>query len=182
MSQQIADVLGKLDLMIAGAAPNGGAAGALAAAPASTLAGGAGAAAIIPSGSIRQQLAAAFQAAIDAAFPAMAGEPAVVVPCQQPKFGDYQCNNAMALHGKMKGKVGAVAGGAGAGAGPALQRGTACRCLRCSGRRCRVALAWWVLSTKARRATCPATLPSPPVLTSPSRPAARRPQGPTCRG
>ena len=153
MSQQISEALGKLDLMIAGAA-GGGAAGAPAAelTTAAAPAGG--------QGSVRQRLAAAFQQGIDAAFPAMAGEPAIVAvsrsragpgcclagrrprlplrlgvrgccrrhpaaraggavmvclaalpvrrcpqPCNNPKFGDYQCNNAMALHGKMKGKV-----------------------------------------------------------------------------
>jgi hypothetical protein len=95
MSQQISDALGKLDLMITNAAAAGGAG---AAAPAS--------AAVTPSGSIRQSLTAVFQRSIDAAFPSMAGEPALVLPCNQPKFGDYQCNNAMALHGKMKGQVG----------------------------------------------------------------------------
>ncbi|EFN53033.1 hypothetical protein CHLNCDRAFT_26194 [Chlorella variabilis] len=55
-------------------------------------------------GSLRQRLAAAFQQSLDAAFPSMAGEPAIVNPCNNPKFGDYQCNNAMGLHGKLKGQ------------------------------------------------------------------------------
>lgn len=107
MSKEIAEAIGQLDLMISSAAAAGGnGAVAAAAAPASTAAAAASpAAGPGPSGSIRQQLTAAFQTAIDTAFPAMAGEPAVVAACQQPKFGDYQCNNAMALHGKMKGKV-----------------------------------------------------------------------------
>ena len=105
MSQQISDALGKLDIMITNAAAAGGGAGA--AAPASTSAAiAAPASAVTPSGSIRQRLTAVFQRSIDAAFPSMAGEPALVLPCNQPKFGDYQCNNAMALHGKMKGQVG----------------------------------------------------------------------------
>lgn len=99
MSQQITEAIGQLDLMITTAAAPGN--GAVAAAPPAAAAPAAGAAC----GSMRQQLAAAFQTAIDTAFPAMAGEPAIVVACNQPKFGDYQCNNAMALHGKMKGKV-----------------------------------------------------------------------------
>ena len=105
MSQQISDALGKLDIMITNAAAAGGAG---AAAPASTSAAAiaAPASAVTPSGSIRQRLTAVFQRSIDAAFPSMAGEPALVLPCNQPKFGDYQCNNAMALHGKMKGQVG----------------------------------------------------------------------------
>lgn len=98
MSQQITEAIGQLDLMITTAAAPGN--GAVAAAPPAAAAPAAGAAC----GSMRQQLAAAFQTAIDTAFPAMAGEPAIVVACNQPKFGDYQCNNAMALHGKMKGK------------------------------------------------------------------------------
>lgn len=32
---------------------------------------------------------------------------AAVAQCNNPKFGDYQCNNAMALFGKLKGKQGA---------------------------------------------------------------------------
>ncbi len=101
MSQQITDAIGQLDLMISSAAAPGN--GAMAAA--APAAAAPPAVATVAGGSMRQQLAAAFQTAIDAAFPAMAGEPAIVVACNQPKFGDYQCNNAMALHGKMKGKV-----------------------------------------------------------------------------
>jgi len=29
-------------------------------------------------------------------------------PCNNPKFGDYQCNNAMALHGRLKGQASAA--------------------------------------------------------------------------
>lgn len=101
MSQQITEAIGQLDLMISSAAAPGNGAVAAAAPAAAAPA----AVSTVAGGSMRQQLAAAFQTAIDAAFPAMAGEPAIVVACNQPKFGDYQCNNAMALHGKMKGKV-----------------------------------------------------------------------------
>ncbi|KAI7841040.1 hypothetical protein COHA_005268 [Chlorella ohadii] len=103
MSQQINEALGKLDLMITNAAAG---AGAGAAAPAaqqqlSTAAGGAAA----RKGSIVQRLENAFQEGIDAAFPALAGQVgAIVQPCNNPKFGDYQCNNAMALHGRLKGQ------------------------------------------------------------------------------
>lgn len=127
MSQQIAEAIGQLDLMISSAAAPGNGAVA-AAAPANTAPAAATTAA---GGSMRQQLAAAFQTAIDGAFPPMAGEPAVVVACNQPKFGDYQCNNAMALHGKMKGKASrppsrllqfALAGGAASTAAPGESR------------------------------------------------------------
>lgn len=106
MSREISEALGKLDLMITNAAAGAGAAdgGAGAVAAASTAAAVAAPHTAMPSGSVRQQLTGTFQAAIDAAFPAMAGDQAVVASCNQPKFGDYQCNNAMALHGKMKGK------------------------------------------------------------------------------
>ncbi|KAI3424703.1 hypothetical protein D9Q98_008093 [Chlorella vulgaris] len=107
MSAHISEALGKLDLMIASAA--GGSSNCTAGAVAPPAEGkrqlsAAAAADAIHAGSIKQRLAAAFQQSLDAAFPSMAGEPAIVVPCGNPKFGDYQCNNAMALHGKMKGK------------------------------------------------------------------------------
>jgi hypothetical protein len=40
------------------------------------------------------------------AFPDVQESP-VIAPCNNPKFGDYQCNNAMALFAKVKGKEGA---------------------------------------------------------------------------
>ena len=42
--------------------------------------------------------------ALQQAFPGLE-ERALVAPCRDAKFGDYQCNNAMALFAKMKGKV-----------------------------------------------------------------------------
>ena len=42
--------------------------------------------------------------ALQTAFPGLE-ERALLAPCRDPKFGDYQCNNAMALFAKMKGKV-----------------------------------------------------------------------------
>ncbi|GAB5360812.1 hypothetical protein AAMO2058_000659300 [Amorphochlora amoebiformis] len=42
-----------------------------------------------------------FQRAIDAAYPGL-GVDAELVRCQDPKFGDYQLNNAMQLFGKLK--------------------------------------------------------------------------------
>jgi arginyl-tRNA synthetase len=56
--------------------------------------------------SIRQEVASAFTAAISKAFPGNEMK-AVVAQCQQAIHGDYQCNNAMGLFGKMKGKEGA---------------------------------------------------------------------------
>ena len=44
------------------------------------------------------------QAALQQAFPG-ASDRALVGPCRDAKFGDYQCNNAMSLFGKLKGKV-----------------------------------------------------------------------------
>ncbi|KAJ7401542.1 Arginine--tRNA ligase, cytoplasmic [Pitangus sulphuratus] len=38
-----------------------------------------------------------FGAAIQAAYPELENPPLVVTPSQQPKFGDYQCNSAMAI-------------------------------------------------------------------------------------
>jgi len=55
---------------------------------------------------MRGELAQLFQQALDAAYPE-AGEKAIVEQCGNPQFGDYQCNNAMAMFGKMKGKEGA---------------------------------------------------------------------------
>lgn len=54
--------------------------------------------------SVRSDLAATFRTALHSAFPAVPVEP-VVAATNQPKFGDYQCNNAMQLFGRMKGKV-----------------------------------------------------------------------------
>ncbi|PRW45481.1 arginine--tRNA chloroplastic mitochondrial-like isoform X2 isoform B [Chlorella sorokiniana] len=103
MSQQINEALGKLDLMITNAAAGAGA-GAAAPAAQQQLSTAAGSAAG-RKGSIKQRLESAFQEGIDAAFPALAGQvPAIVQPCNNPKFGDYQCNNAMALHGRLKGQ------------------------------------------------------------------------------
>ena len=54
--------------------------------------------------SVRSDLAATFRTALHSAFPAVAVEPQVA-STNNPKFGDYQCNNAMQLFGRMKGKV-----------------------------------------------------------------------------
>jgi hypothetical protein len=56
--------------------------------------------------SLQREMVGLFKAAIDAAFPGV-GEQPIVNPCGNAKFGDYQCNNAMPLHGKLKGTEGA---------------------------------------------------------------------------
>lgn len=57
--------------------------------------------------SLRGELSDLFKAAIGSAFPAAAGEDALVAACNNAANGDYQCNNAMPLFGKLKGKEGA---------------------------------------------------------------------------
>jgi arginyl-tRNA synthetase len=86
MTQQITEALSKLDTMISGADQNGGAVSS----PDTVR-------------SINKEIARLFDAAIASSFPS-ANVPAIVAMCNQPKFGDYQCNNAMALHGRMKGQ------------------------------------------------------------------------------
>ena len=54
--------------------------------------------------SVRSDLAATFRTALQSAFPAVAVEPQVAAT-KEPRFGDYQCNNAMQLFGRMKSKV-----------------------------------------------------------------------------
>eukprot|EP00798_Chlamydomonas_sp_ICE-L_P023141 gene23141-30345_t len=56
--------------------------------------------------SLRGEIIEIFKTALNTAYPD-AGEFPVIAPCGQVKFGNYQCNNAMGLHGKMKGKEGA---------------------------------------------------------------------------
>lgn len=57
------------------------------------------------SASLRTELSELFKNALSIAYPD-ASEAAIIAPCNNPKFGDYQCNNAMPLFGKMKGKEG----------------------------------------------------------------------------
>jgi len=54
-------------------------------------------------GSLRTQLNELFGASLKKAFPDVSDDP-VIAPCNNAKFGDYQCNNAMQLFGKLKGK------------------------------------------------------------------------------
>lgn len=54
--------------------------------------------------SVLIELEVVVTAALRQAFPGVE-ERAMVAPCRDAKFGDYQCNNAMALFAKLKGKV-----------------------------------------------------------------------------
>lgn len=56
--------------------------------------------------SLRGEVSGLFKSALSTAFPA-ANEQPLVTPCGQTQHGDYQCNNAMSLFGKLKGKEGA---------------------------------------------------------------------------
>ena len=59
--------------------------------------------------SLKGQVQEVFQEGLREAFPeAGAIEPLVAV-CGDPKFGDFQCNNAMSLFGRLKGREGAPA-------------------------------------------------------------------------
>ncbi|XP_060746955.1 arginine--tRNA ligase, cytoplasmic [Tachysurus vachellii] len=53
---------------------------------------------------INQRLQEIFGCAISVAYPDLENPPLTVTPSQQPKFGDYQCNSAMAMSQMMKGK------------------------------------------------------------------------------
>lgn len=52
---------------------------------------------------MKAQVAALFAEALKKGFPDEAPGPQVAA-CNNPKFGDYQCNNAMSLFAKVKGK------------------------------------------------------------------------------
>ncbi len=53
-------------------------------------------------GSVRGELSELFRTALTVSFPAASAEP-IVAACNNAKNGDYQCNNAMALFGRLKG-------------------------------------------------------------------------------
>ncbi|KAM9450505.1 arginine--tRNA ligase, cytoplasmic [Clarias gariepinus] len=53
---------------------------------------------------INQRLQEIFGRAISVAYPDLEDPPLSVAPNQQPKFGDYQCNSAMAMSQMMKGR------------------------------------------------------------------------------
>lgn len=46
---------------------------------------------------INQRLQEVFGLAIRTSFPELENPPLALAPNQQPKFGDYQCNSAMAM-------------------------------------------------------------------------------------
>lgn len=46
---------------------------------------------------INQRLQEIFDLAIRTSFPELENPPLALAPNQQPKFGDYQCNSAMAM-------------------------------------------------------------------------------------
>ena len=91
MTQQITEALSKLDAMIsnAGDAPTS-------AVTATTTTS-------TTPASVNQELTTLFETAIATAFPS-AGASAIIAACNQPKHGDYQCNNAMPLFAKLKGQ------------------------------------------------------------------------------
>ena len=70
--------------------------------PARLQADGAEVAESVPS--LRAELTEVFRQALETAYPSTNIEP-IVAQTNEPKFGDYQCNNAMALFGQLKGKV-----------------------------------------------------------------------------
>ncbi|KAI3443697.1 hypothetical protein Pfo_000362 [Paulownia fortunei] len=55
-------------------------------------------------GSLKQQIAKLFEESLRTTVPDELDVGPAVAPCQNPKFGDYQCNNAMGLWSKLKGK------------------------------------------------------------------------------
>ena len=54
--------------------------------------------------SLRAEVTQAFRQALEKSFPQAQAAP-VVAQTNEAKFGDYQCNNAMALFGQLKGQV-----------------------------------------------------------------------------
>eukprot|EP00882_Tetradesmus_deserticola_P027202 GHRQ01030078.1.p1 GENE.GHRQ01030078.1~~GHRQ01030078.1.p1 ORF type:complete len:311 (+),score=115.92 GHRQ01030078.1:234-1166(+) len=55
---------------------------------------------------LRGEISGLFKSALSSAYPAAEEQP-IIAPCNNPQFGDYQCNNAMGLFGRLKGKEGA---------------------------------------------------------------------------
>ncbi|KAL8524090.1 hypothetical protein ACS0TY_013888 [Phlomoides rotata] len=56
------------------------------------------------SGSVKQQLAKLFEESLRVTVPEELDVDPLIAPCQNANFGDYQCNNAMGLWSKVKGK------------------------------------------------------------------------------
>ncbi|XP_019192361.1 PREDICTED: arginine--tRNA ligase, cytoplasmic-like isoform X1 [Ipomoea nil] len=55
-------------------------------------------------GSVKEQLAKLFEESLKSTFPDESDVQPMMAICNNPKFGDYQCNNAMSLWAKIKGK------------------------------------------------------------------------------
>ncbi|KAL2251149.1 UNVERIFIED_CONTAM: Arginine--tRNA ligase, chloroplastic/mitochondrial [Sesamum indicum] len=55
-------------------------------------------------GSVKQQIAKLFEESLRTTVPDEGDVEPAIAPCQNPKFGDYQCNNAMGLWSRVKGK------------------------------------------------------------------------------
>ncbi|KAK6120521.1 hypothetical protein DH2020_045738 [Rehmannia glutinosa] len=55
-------------------------------------------------GSLKHQLAKLFEESLRLTVPEESDVDPAIAPCQNPRFGDYQCNNAMGLWSKVKGK------------------------------------------------------------------------------
>lgn len=96
MSEHIVEAMSKLDSMITKAASSDVESGANGNAEVSEM----------KYANLVDELTRLFAVAISKAFPTV-DVPPEVASCNNPKFGDYQCNNAMALFGRMKGKEGA---------------------------------------------------------------------------
>ncbi|EPS67056.1 hypothetical protein M569_07720, partial [Genlisea aurea] len=59
--------------------------------------------------SLKKQIAKLFEESLKVTVPEESVDP-VVEPCQNTRFGDYQCNNAMGLWSKIKGNNGPFTG------------------------------------------------------------------------
>jgi arginyl-tRNA synthetase len=102
MSSKVTEALSKLDLMVESAQV----------AQSTTVANshsvGSRASSAVSYSTVKDELSHVFEIAIQAAFPSLGSDFKVLVAaCNNPANGDYQCNNAMALFGRLKGVEGA---------------------------------------------------------------------------
>ena len=96
MSNKVTEALSKLDLMVESASAAKGRGGGVA-----TLAANGA------FSTMKDELTDVFARAIQAAFPSLGSEfDVLVAACNNPANGDYQCNNAMPLFGRLKGLEG----------------------------------------------------------------------------
>lgn len=102
MSNKVTEAISKLDLMVESASGNCAQTNARSVASQATAQPG-------EFRTVREELITVFGSAIESAFPSLGsnGTEALVAACNQPKHGDYQCNNAMPLFGRLKGTEGA---------------------------------------------------------------------------